>query len=172
MTKSHSDTSTIQAIPPGCLSIGGQQWEFVGDDQERRSFDFFRKRTALQLSGFFDSEFWNRSVPQATLHEPAIRHAVLALSALHERFESGDNSILIKTWNRNEGGFALQQYNKSIHYLIRPNNRCKQSVHVCLVACMLFACFEVRKVLTKACHFAFHLKGIAALASRSKSDLS
>ena len=116
---------------------------FRGTDQERRSFDFYCSKTARQLSGFFDTSFWERLIPQATLHEPAIRCAVLAVSSLHERFESRDDFIHKSVWNSAQGGFALKQYNHAIRQIIQPSHRRQQAADVCLVACILFACFEV-----------------------------
>ena len=114
-----------------------------GSDKERRCFDFFLHRTASQLSGFWDSDFWGCLILRATHHQPAIRHAVLALSSLHERFEAGDRSVVYPIWNKREGGFALEQYNHAIQQLIKPATEGKQAVDVCLIACMLFASFEV-----------------------------
>lgn len=114
-----------------------------GSDEERRCFDFFLNRTASQLSGFWDSDFWGCLILQAAHHQPAIRHAVLALGSLHERFEAGDRSVMSPIWHRGEGGFALKQYNQAIQQLIKPKSVGQQAVDVCLIACMLFACFEV-----------------------------
>lgn len=114
-------------------------------DEDRRCFDFFLNRTASQLSGFWDSDFWNCLVLRATHHQPAIRHAVLALGSLHERFEAGDRSVMSRIWDKGEGGYALKQYNQAIHQLIKPASEGQQAVDVCLIACMLFACFEVSR---------------------------
>src|ERR1700731_3889195 len=54
-------------------------------DQERRCFEFFRRRT--QLSGSFESPFWTHLLLLATHHEPAVQHSAIALGALHECFE-------------------------------------------------------------------------------------
>jgi Fungal specific transcription factor domain len=117
-------------------------------DQERRSFDFFRQRTVPQLSGAFDSdEFWQRLLLQATHHEPAIRHAAVALGALHERFETSDDTTNL-TFKLNEKKthdvFALQQYSKAIKALLEPNEaQGKQAADVALMTCVLFIYFEV-----------------------------
>ena len=109
-------------------------------DNERRAFDFFRSRTSTQLPGFFASDIWDRSILQATFHEPAIRHAVLALGCLHEVFERSDKYIL----KQNVGcKFALEQYNLAITHLVKPAMKGQQAIDVCLIACMLFCCFEV-----------------------------
>ena len=114
-----------------------------GNNDERRYFDFFLKRTASQLSGFYDSDFWGCLILRATHHQPAIRHAVLALGSLHERFEAGDRSVVNPIWDKTEGGFALKQYNYAIQQLIKYTNEGQKAVDVCLIACILFACFEV-----------------------------
>ncbi|KAL8868452.1 MAG: hypothetical protein Q9198_008173 [Flavoplaca austrocitrina] len=118
-------------------------FEIFEDDVERRSFAFFKDRTLAEISGYFPSDFWERLVPLATFHEPALKHASVALASLHERFEKGDRSILKSNKDIAEGGFALQQYNKAIRYLINPPGGDKgPALDTSLVACVLFACFE------------------------------
>lgn len=90
----------------------------------------------MRLSGIFNPTFWTRLVLQATHHEPAIRHVVLALGALHERSEVGP---------REEPSiFAMQQYGKAIRCLVKPiQEKQKQAADVALITCVLFVCFEV-----------------------------
>ena len=101
--------------------------------------DFFRTRTVPQLSGFFISDFWDRWVLQLTHHEPAIRHAVIALGAQHARFVAAESL----THEKIEGDFALQQYGWAIKELVKPAAS-SELRDVCLISCVLFACFEVR----------------------------
>ncbi|KAL8796586.1 MAG: hypothetical protein Q9182_007331 [Xanthomendoza sp. 2 TL-2023] len=118
-------------------------FELFENDAERRSFSFFKERTLVEISGYFPSDFWERLVPLASFHEPALKHAVIALASLHERFEKGDRSVLKSNKDIAEGGFALQQYNKAIQCLIKPSgNVAKPPLDTSLVACVLFACFE------------------------------
>ncbi|KAI4196594.1 MAG: hypothetical protein LQ350_006466 [Teloschistes chrysophthalmus] len=124
----------------GSIVISSPAFKLFHDDDERRSFAFFEARTITDLSGYFPSEFWKRLVPLATYHEPSLKHAVIALASLHERFEKGDRSILKSNKDILEGGFALQQYNKAIQHLIKQPE--KPSFDTSLVACVLFACFE------------------------------
>jgi hypothetical protein len=114
---------------------------------ESRSFSYFQDRTTSQLSGFFESSFWNLYIPRTVMQEPAIRHAVIALGALHERFEAGDPLILRSNQDKLEGGFALQQYTTAIGRLIEPvSNSGQQALDIALTACILFTCFEVRMI--------------------------
>lgn len=112
-------------------------------DQEMRGFEYFRHKTSPQLAGFFPSAFWSTLILRATFHEPVIKHAVLALSSIHERFTSGDKSILNPIWEKGEGGLALTQYNQAIQHLVKPQKKGPQAVDVCLIACVLFSSFEV-----------------------------
>lgn len=100
--------------------------------------------TALQLSGPFFNDFWQRAVIQLSLNDPAILHAVCALGALHE-------SILQGALRNTEGKdpnlkFALTQCNVAIHSLTRkmPDGTAETANLSCLVlvACILFANFE------------------------------
>ena len=134
-------------------------------EEERRCFDFFRSRTAVQMSGFFASEIWDRLVLQATHYEPAIRHAVLALGSLHERFVNEDQSLQKQTWSRDEGGFALEHYNLAIQSLMNPVNSGRLNIDVCLIACMLFCSFEVRYSLTTSSLAAFNAKESLSILS-------
>ena len=69
---------------------------------------------------------------------------MVALASLHELFENDDNSILSSNHDLAHGGFALQQYNCAISCLIKPvTDGGQQTVDTLLVACILFACFEV-----------------------------
>ena len=127
----------------------------LASEEERRCFNFFRSRTSVQMSGFFSSEILDRLILQATHYEPAIRHAVLALGSLHERFLKEDQSLQKQTWSRDEGGFALEHYNLAIQSLMNPVNSGRLNIDVCLIACMLFCSFEVRYSLSTSSVAAF-----------------
>ncbi len=137
----------------------------LASEEERRCFDFFRSRTSVQMSGFFSSEIWDRLVLQATHHEPAIRHAVLALGSLHERFVNEDQSLQKQSWSRDEGGFALEHYNLAIQSLMNPANSGRLTIDVCLIACVLFCSFEVRYSLTTSSVAAFNVKESLSISS-------
>ena len=114
------------------------------NDGERRCFDYFRNRTASQLAGYFSSEFWDCLVPLSTHYHPAIKHAVIALASLHERYEKNDSSILGPNHDTSQGGFALQHYIRAINHLTGVGTfQNEQSIDAYLLASILFACFEV-----------------------------
>jgi hypothetical protein len=113
-------------------------------NQERRSMEYFRLRTAPQLAGYFTSQLWGVALMQAASKVPALRHALVAVGSIHERFEAKDPSVLRSNDDRAQGGFALQQYLKAIRGLTDPRARQRElSLDVALMSCLLFTCFEV-----------------------------
>lgn len=109
----------------------------IGTAKELHAYGFFRSQTVPQLCGLYGSTLWDRIILQSSHHEPAIRHAAIALGALHEQLISGD----VPEQSKFQGSFAIQQYLKSISYLIPPNST--QSVDVALMTCAIFVCFDV-----------------------------
>ena len=135
-----------QKIPISRL-VKGPVFAIDGDEQEKRAFHFFRERTIPGLCGFFGSDIWERLVLQATFQEPALRHAVFALGSLHERFEMGDRTVFASNLDTVQGGLALRQYTQAINHVIRRStSKDSRSLDVCLIACILFACFEVSEI--------------------------
>lgn len=100
--------------------------------------DWFKVRTVTKLPGTFNSEFWSKLLVQATLDEPAILHASIALSAFHKaaiaHHEAADRAQMER--------LALHHYAKAIECL-QPYFLVKRSsVQVILVACIVFASLE------------------------------
>ncbi|KAM3086406.1 hypothetical protein ACMFMG_000542 [Clarireedia jacksonii] len=116
-----------------------------GDEQERRSFHFFLDRTAPELAGYYECQFWSRLVLQRCHSDDAIRHAVIALGALHESYKSGDIRILEGESVRDpQQRLALVQNNKAIRHLTShlSHGGTPHSAEVILTCCLLFVCFE------------------------------
>ena len=125
---------------------------------ELRAIGFFHDKTAPSLSSYFDAEFWTRLVFQMSYAEPSIRHAMVALGALHETRETGVKMVpslfpgthpayeenvmhLIKRPDVQDEQFALNQYNKAIMSLSKRLSG-DTSIEVALMACILFVCIE------------------------------
>lgn len=114
-----------------------------GDGQERRAFEFFRYRTAVEMSGFFRSEFWDGLLLQASHSEPAILHAVIALGSLHGIYREGEAVLLGDAKMSAKRQFALQQSNKAIGHLTKPSTSSgPRSEEAILMSCLLFVCLE------------------------------
>jgi hypothetical protein len=115
-------------------------------DRERKFFQLFSTRVVSQLTGLFGSAFWERHVLQASLHEPAIWHALVALGAVHQTFKPVCQLQTSKVGQlRTSDPFAVHQYLKAMGHLINPGPKdVPLSWDVALICCVLFICFEVR----------------------------
>ncbi|KFY11794.1 hypothetical protein V492_04257 [Pseudogymnoascus sp. VKM F-4246] len=135
--RDHSATP-LGALGPS-LSIG-----FLGTEKERGSFYFFQQKTAPQLSGFFGDDFWERLLLQAALHEPPIRHAILALGSLHAKSEQDSNGLIMRSYTNGwTDNFASNNYSQAIKSLIKPHpQEGQQAIDVYLICSVVFACLE------------------------------
>ncbi|KAH8678856.1 hypothetical protein BGZ60DRAFT_468234 [Tricladium varicosporioides] len=117
-----SPTTSTRSSKSPSAQLSRSPAELCGTGRENRSFTFFLKITAPQLTGFDGESFWDRFVLQATHHEPAIRHAIIALGSLHEKFMRRGGVL-----SHNEvDDFALQQYGSAIKCLVQPFSQKKQ----------------------------------------------
>ncbi|KAH6636943.1 hypothetical protein F5144DRAFT_201585 [Chaetomium tenue] len=119
-------------------------------DQEGQYFHLFREHTANELSGFFDSAFWTRSVLQECHSATAIRHAVVALGALYKTLEKSNESpptspypdrdptdSAIRHWE-----MAFRQYSNACNALVKTETAESTSHRTRLMASVLLACFD------------------------------
>jgi len=105
--------------------------------KDSRGFDYFRHNTLAGLMGFMhDSEFWNSTVLQFCEASPAVLHAVLGLSALHENLLNDKRNDTMSSADL----VFLKQYNKSIKLL--QSSQENQAVCITLICCILFICLE------------------------------
>lgn len=108
---------------------------------EIRAFDFFRSRSSALLGGITlkGEEFWSGIVLKLAVTEPAVRHAVLALSSLHESVCGGDDWAVRKSG----GNFAFQEYGKAITAMRELDLAGRQEpAAIPLLVCVLFICIE------------------------------
>lgn len=74
--------------------------------------------------------------------EPAVRHAVVAVSSFYEQYE--DNLSNTETQTESIQSFALKQYNKAIlHLRTSASSDPRHNMDVALVTCFLFVCVEL-----------------------------
>lgn len=120
-------------------------------DQEGQYFHLFREQTASELSGFFDSTFWTRSVLQECHSAPAIRHAVVALGALYKTLEKSNESPPASPYpdNRDPADnarrhweMAFRQYSNALNALVKAETADSTSNRTRLMANVLLACFD------------------------------
>ncbi|KAK3955302.1 hypothetical protein QBC32DRAFT_253555 [Pseudoneurospora amorphoporcata] len=126
--------------PRGSLSVF---YEWASSD-EKRSFHFFREVTAPCLSGDFDGAFWRVLVLQICESEPAVKHAVLAVSSLHEVMVRSAVAPYVDITDKQS--FALFQYNKAISCLLDRMPDVDSRPLVPLLTCILFVFLEFMQV--------------------------
>lgn len=105
------------------------------DWEEERAFAFFRQRTAHDLEGPVEPVFFTDILLAVAEEEPAVRHAVSALGALHEVYGNLETQHLPK--------FAFTQYGKAIKGVLELQASSNpQVVEVTLISCILFSLLE------------------------------
>lgn len=115
------------------------------DPHEQRYFDIFCKYTIPQLAGGFESPFWQTFIPRASYQIPCVRHAAIALAALHEDFTK-ERDIAATTFPNpaSDSSFTMNQYGRALQSLL---NFVRQSgdnaTEIVLSVCVLFICFEI-----------------------------
>ncbi|RAK72285.1 Zn(II)2Cys6 transcription factor [Aspergillus fijiensis CBS 313.89] len=111
--------------------------------EERRCFSFFHLRTMPAMVGFFDSALWQQLILQMGHEEPAVYHAIVALSAFHQDSERQGMPLskedLGNTWHR----FALEQSMRSFSLLhTRRASHDPRLREVTLLCCLVFVLLE------------------------------
>ncbi|KAH8893039.1 hypothetical protein GQ53DRAFT_122624 [Thozetella sp. PMI_491] len=118
----------------------------VRDARELRALQYFMECAAPMLSGLFGRDFWQGLLLQVTYTEPAIHHAVVALSTWYEMFCSRPPAALeLQPRSDDDGGiFALCQYTMSLNRLglLKSTDELEMNV-VCLTSCLIYLALEV-----------------------------
>lgn len=105
-----------------------------------RGLDFFHHNLAADLDGKFDTKFWGELVLQLSQSEPAIRHAVSAISIIYQDVES---SLRHPTGCVSVNVRAHQEWNTAARSLSVRIQEHPNSNLVPLVCCLLFICIEL-----------------------------
>ncbi|KAF4290227.1 hypothetical protein CNMCM8686_001399 [Aspergillus fumigatus] len=120
-----------------------------GTREERQYIEFFCTRTSRALSGFFDSDLWQYLLPQLSHSEAGIRHAAIALGALHQHLhrvlsKGKCDPAASKITPQNEY-FIIQQYNSAIRHLVAQlsSTTSHHVPHLTLISCCLFVSLEI-----------------------------
>lgn len=138
-----------------------------GNTEEKRGFQYFLTNTAVELSGYYDKTFWQYLLLQVSNAEPPLRHAVIAIGALHEDF-----SKKRLKYSPENSGFAMKQYLKAIRHLRTSLATGTQAPLTALLSCILFVCFDsLRGQFTAAIvHLQSGLKILRDLRDRGTGD--
>ena len=124
---------------PASISI-----PFSDNTEEKEYFEWFKCRSATKLPGSFISRFWDTLLFQASLNEPAVSHAILALSSAHKgAIVNADDQTKVTSAPSEQERFALKHYVKAINHL-QPcfSVKDRTSFRVTLITCIAFVCLE------------------------------
>jgi hypothetical protein len=135
---------------PSSMTLYRPSLHLPMQQQEGLYFQLFRTHTANELSGYFDSVFWTRTVLQECHSEAAIRHAVVALGALYKTLEKSSESPPSSpsdVSNPMDGAYrhwevAVKQYSDACQALFLLNNQDQKYNRVRLMSSVLLACFD------------------------------
>ncbi|KAK3937670.1 hypothetical protein QBC46DRAFT_319210 [Diplogelasinospora grovesii] len=143
-------TPKTPSVPDAPLMLYRPSVNLPIDGSEALYFQLFREHTANELSGFFDSVFWSRTVMQECHSETAIRHAVVALGALYRTLEkscesppgspSADFDPIDNAYQHWE--MAVKQYSHACNALVSVNSADTRAHRTRLMASVLLACFD------------------------------
>ena len=78
----------------------------------------------------------------ASAQEPSLRHALIAIGALHEDFSQKRLTSSKSSPDERQTEFALSQYAKAMGALRRSLSSGKQEPLTALMSCILFVCFD------------------------------
>lgn len=148
----------LQPAPFSVLALNLEEWN---------RFEFFRRRSSKKIQGIFFSHFWDTLVFQVSLSEPAVLHALLALSSVQVAVTVGTHTCapnLATVMPDKQEEFTLRQYIKAIGHL-QPHLSAKHdsSIRVALVACVVFVCLDFFRGHNKSAQ-AHLLSGLKLLA--------
>lgn len=112
--------------------------------EETVFFEWFMFRTAVKLPGSFICGFWTTLLFQASESEPAVLHAVVALSSVHKRGAASGDGQKIATVPIEQERLTLRHYSKAID-LLQPHFSARDaaSCRVALITCITFVCLEL-----------------------------
>ncbi|KAH8659833.1 hypothetical protein BX600DRAFT_51040 [Xylariales sp. PMI_506] len=114
----------------------------AGTSEERRCFQFFVDFTGPKLAFDLDTELWTALVLKLYHGEGAVRHAVLAISSLHQAQIQGDLDGSGTSLSKLHV-FALRHYNDALHTLQEQTNEAVgHEPVILLLTCLLFVCIE------------------------------
>jgi hypothetical protein len=113
-------------------------------------FKTFQERAATELSGYFDTNIWTRTILQVCHLEEFARHAVVAIGALHTTMElmqsnvqSSPSSQISHTLGIAHHRVALLHYDRALKLMAQLTTRDDAfGLRYVLLSCLLTTCFE------------------------------
>lgn len=110
--------------------------------EDHRYFDHFRNYAVQDLAAILDADLWRCYILKISLSKPAVKHAILAVSAQHEIFlKTGftntarniviKDSVVAYSWKHYM--MAVQQLHDSIHHATVDRPVTEETIITCLL---------------------------------------
>lgn len=151
MSETRSRSKLKYLVPKPPFPQYSPSTTLFASEQEHRYFRIFCEKTAIELSGCFDSVLWSRLVLQECVRDQGIRHVVVAIGALGVisrafRLPSMAPKEVLKRHceeAQRHRVFALQQYGIAIRYIRKSASERKIDMRTTLLGSLLIICFEM-----------------------------
>ncbi|KAF2728530.1 hypothetical protein EJ04DRAFT_591358 [Polyplosphaeria fusca] len=115
---------------------------------ENRYMQYFHQETTSGFQSAWDWSLWNRLMLQGCHHEPFVRHAVVAIGALHKALRAPSSTVQgtgaehgDKSLSKLHREFAYLSYGKALKMMQAAIDTSLSPRHA-LIACLLIVCFE------------------------------
>ena len=116
---------------------------FVGTEQERRGFEYFRWETDRDIGEALDLHLVYRLMLQLSHTNAAVRSALIALGSIAEQLQVNSLLTLDKGQTHSGHDFAQAQYSQAItqlqEHIAKDPNR---SEHVAIISCFLLTLYD------------------------------
>ncbi|KAI5244495.1 hypothetical protein E4T43_03830 [Aureobasidium subglaciale] len=131
----------VRRLAPATLVIDPAFISPALSSEDKPWVEFFSMRTGPALSNIFSHSFWSFTLPQLSVSEPVIRHALIAVGSAHARFEAEarDNQLVRIAVPHN---FTLRHYNEAIRLLQRHLSNDPTATDFALLCCLIFISLE------------------------------
>lgn len=141
LTTTATSSRAVRRLAPAELIVDAAFLSPAVSGEDSQWIEFFSIRTGPALSNVLSHSFWSFALPQLSASEPAIRHALVALSSAHARFEAdaANNQLVQSAIDPN---FILRHYNEAIKQLKLHLSRDPRSFDIALLCCLLFISLE------------------------------
>lgn len=115
--------------------------------QELRLLEFFRCATANKLSEWLTESFWKYQIPQCGAYEPSLRHAMITVAAVHEKFTILNTALpgdprLDPCALDAQRQFADKHHNLAISELSKLLTARPECSEIALINCILFVMLD------------------------------
>jgi hypothetical protein len=137
------EASAADSTPPLAITAYAIPFQIPGCQKDRKLLHYFCVQASHDLSGYLSSEFWSRVVLRFSHTEPAVRHALVAVSSIHLEFVTHGSPDDRQSRRSGYDVEVLQQYNRAVRQLRSYlSGTAQPSIKVALICCALFYCFD------------------------------